>query len=330
MTTRKQAILGIDTSNYMTSLAIMNLQGALLSEERSLLPVKTGNLGLRQSDALFHHIKNLPVLCKKLMQQVDSINIVGISASVKPRPLADSYMPVFLASQSFATSMASLMNVPFYSFSHQEGHIEAGFWSQARTCTQEFLVLHISGGTTEMLKVVPYDNRYDIEIVGGSKDISAGQLIDRIGVRLDMPFPAGPHLESLSLEWQGPKIKLPISVKEGWVNFSGLETHITRLLNQEYSSQQIASSLFHTIGQSLVLMIKTAKFQSLIKTALVVGGVASNQQIRTLIEKELSSENIEVLFGQTQYCSDNAVGIAALGVKSYLNRNQTHSEKSET
>lgn len=175
---KEPIILGLDTSNYTTSLAMVNTQGKLINEERRLLEVKKGTLGLRQSEALFQHIKGFSVLSKRIAGISLDYNIVAIAAAIKPRPIENSYMPVFLAAQSLGETMSNLWNVPFYGFSHQEGHIEAGLWSLNLKMDKPFLTLHISGGTTELLRVTPKKKGYKIEIVGETSDISAGQFVD--------------------------------------------------------------------------------------------------------------------------------------------------------
>ncbi len=314
----KEVVIGIDTSNYTTSLALLNTEGVLIREVRQLLPVKEGTVGLRQSDALFHHVKNLPSLFIKLMEEVEDREIVAISSATKPRPLEESYMPVFLASHSYGESLATVLKVPFYEFSHQEGHIAAGLWSLKTEIKEPFIALHLSGGTTEVLKVSPNNFGYSIEIIGESGDLSAGQFIDRIGVKLGLPFPAGPHLEKLANQWEGETIKIPISVKGTTVSFSGPETFVQRLIEKNHEENQIAYSVFQCVGGTIVSLIKEILKVHPFKKILLVGGVASNHQIKELIIKSFENSGLDLLFANPKYCSDNGLGIGVLGVKKYL------------
>ena len=314
----QELILGIDTSNYTTSLALMDLKGNLVSEARRLLPVQEGSLGLRQSDALFQHVKNLPELCRALLEAVGEYRLVGVSGAIKPRPLEESYMPVFLAASSYGETISQIMQVPFFPYSHQEGHIEAGLWSAKIQFEQSFLAFHLSGGTTELLLVRPEKEGYHIDIIGGSSDISAGQMIDRVGVRLGLPFPAGPHLEALANKWKGGNSEVPMSIKGTSISFSGPETFFQRLIVKGTPPEEIAYLVLQCIGKSLAACIKNAGKQQKQENILLVGGVASNQIIKHILENKLEKAQ-RLCFGEAKYCSDNAVGISALGVKKIIN-----------
>ncbi len=313
----QKLVLGIDTSNYTTSLALMSLEGKLISEARQLLPVQKGSLGLRQSDALFQHVKNLPQLFNGLLAGLDAYDIVAVSGATRPRPLESSYMPVFLAASSYGQSISQVMKIPFYPFSHQEGHIEAGLWSANIQFQQPFLAFHLSGGTTELLLVNPAKEGYDIDIIGGSADISAGQLIDRLGVRLGLPFPAGPHLEELADKWAGQAIEAPVSVKATSVSFSGPETFLQRQIDKGSAPEEVAYLAFQCIGRSLLKCIKNALKDYRAKELLLVGGVASNKFIRSVLADGFKENNLSINYGLPKHCTDNAVGISALGVKKY-------------
>lgn len=315
-------VLGIDTSNYTTSLAIMNLQGELIADERSLLAVKEGMVGLRQSEALFQHIKGLPLMSRAISQVSSPFEIVAVSGAVRPRPLECSYMPVFVAAESFGVTISSLWGIPFYGFSHQEGHIKAGLWSLGLQLNKPFMALHVSGGTTEVLGITPKTTGYAIEIIGGSSDISAGQYIDRIGVKLDMPFPAGPHMEKIIIHNDVTDINIPISIKGNYISFSGPETFVQRKVKDNYNASDIAYSVFQSVGKSLHLLIKNVLRQYDYRDILIVGGVASNRIIRNFLEEKLQPEGVNIYFGVSKYCSDNGVGIAALGVDTYLLQNK--------
>ena len=316
---KRKIILGIDTSNYTTSLALMDLEGNLINEARQLLQVPEGSLGLRQSDALFHHVKNLPSLTEGLLKDIGNYEIVAIGGAVKPRPIENSYMPVFLAASSYGETISQLFKVPFYPYSHQEGHIEAGLWSAKLEFQQPFLAFHLSGGTTELLLVIPEEDGYHIDILGGSNDISSGQLIDRIGVKLGLPFPAGPHLEKLANNYRGSGMEVPTSIKDTYISFSGPETFFQRAIEKGIPREEIAYLVFQCVGKSLVASLKNAIRMKVIENVVLVGGVASNQHIKDVLEKKLANEKVNLHFGIPKFCSDNAVGISALAVKKYIN-----------
>ena len=141
-----KAALGIDTSCYTTSVALAVEDGALLSRRR-LLDVEQGARGLRQSEALFQHVQRLPALLEDMLSKAGEAQIACVCASARPRDAEGSYMPVFTAGTGFARAIAASLRVPFYETSHQQGHVRAAM-EGAGALPEEFLALHLSGGTT--------------------------------------------------------------------------------------------------------------------------------------------------------------------------------------
>ncbi|WIF94540.1 O-sialoglycoprotein endopeptidase [Caminicella sporogenes] len=307
--------LGIDTSCYTTSIAVVDENEKLMFDSRQVLKVKRGLRGLRQSEALFQHIKNLPILFEKLASQVDINKISKVSASNKPRNLPESYMPVFLAGTSFGKTIAAMLKTSYEEYSHQEGHIAAGKWSAEMLDIRDYIAVHISGGTTEILKVCEIDNKFKVQIIGATKDISAGQLIDRIGVMMGLNFPSGKELDKLSKNGVLGKIKLPVSTEGTYINFSGTETHVKRIIESRiYNNSDIAVALFECIYKSLFEVIKNSCKKTKINDVLLVGGVASNSFIRDNLFIRLKREGINVYLSKPHYSTDNAVGTALLGL----------------
>ena len=300
--------LGFDTSNYTTSVAIYD--GEKYINARKLLPVKDGERGLRQSDALFHHVRQLPEVIG-LLEKTDGIRAVGVST--RPRSVDGSYMPVFLAGLSFAETAAKVLGVPLYKYSHQDGHIMAGIISSGcfELLEEEFICVHLSGGTSEIFKTKYNGYNFDTELTGGTLDISAGQVIDRLGVSFGMNFPCGVELEKLAMTADKHE-KLPVCVKEGYFNFSGLETKATSLKSADKA--ELAKGVLYSIGETVSKAISYSCEKFNINKVLVVGGVASNLQIRAILE---SSKALKFYFATTELSSDNACGIAALAFKTW-------------
>lgn len=317
--------LGIDTSCYTTSLALLDSEGNLLSEARKLLTVPHGGRGLAQSEAVFQHINNLPELFKKIFSEkatgIYAESVTVIAASTRPRPQQGSYMPVFRVAESYGKSLSAALNVPFISTSHQEGHIAAGLWSAKLPDCPEFLAVHVSGGTTELLRVKTIDSGpkyegYETEILGGSNDLHAGQFIDRVGVALDLPFPAGPHLEKIA-EKSRNNISVPSSVKGYSISFSGPETAAIRLIEKNTAPADIARAVEKCVALSLIKILKKAIEETGCNKVLVVGGVSANKYIREKLVKEIAGyAGTGLYFAETIYSSDNAVGVAAIGMRS--------------
>ena len=296
--------LGIDTSNYTTSVAVCGDKTVNL---RKIIDVKKGERGIRQSDGVFLHTKELPRLFENLDIDFRDIKAVGVSA--RPRNQENSYMPVFTVGESVGDVIAKTLNVPIFKTSHQDGHIMAGLTS----CGQEFLLdreftaVHLSGGTTEILSCKYENGSFNPRIVGGTKDISAGQFIDRLGVKLGMKFPCGKELDMLSLTTDR-EIDLKISVNGGYMNFSGIET---KLLNMAESEDKavLARSALAFVGES----IKKALSNLTPHHVLFVGGVASN----TMLRQTLKEGEYNAYFAESALSCDNAVGVAHIAKKMY-------------
>ncbi len=298
--------IGIDTSNYTSSSAAV---GDICVSRRQILDVKKGERGIRQSEGVFMHMKLLPVMYAETVKGLDLSRVRAVGVSVKPRNAEGSYMPVFLAGYGFAKVIADTLGVPLIEFSHQDGHIMAGIYSAHadELLEGEFLSVHLSGGTTEILKSRYTDGRFENEIIGGTKDISAGQYIDRVGVALGMSFPAGKHMESAAENADGA-VKLRVNTDGAYMNFSGVETKASRMA-AECEASSLAKGVLVSVADALVKTINYAMDESGIRRVLVAGGVASNGIIRRSLGENI---NGRVYFASKEFSSDNAVGTAVL------------------
>jgi len=298
-------ILGIDTSNYKTSVAITDRNGNIICDFRELLQIKKGDKGLRQSDALFQHIKILPDLIEKAMSCLKFNEIAAVSVSTKPRPLLDSYMPVFKAGESIGRSIAASLGVDLFEFSHQEGHIEAVKYYSRLKNEPNLLCFHLSGGTCELLKI----ENSKIKIIGGSKDISFGQLLDRVGVGLGLNFPAGEELDKIAVTGQKSKIIKKIELQGLYFNLSGVETKSLRNLEMD----GLVPEIFEKISDLLIRLSIKAMEETSLHNIVFTGGVAESLFIRNEIIRNVQGN---IVFGVRNLSSDNAVGISLLGGKS--------------
>ena len=310
---KKRLSLGIDTSNYKTSVAVVDEEGNILLNSQNFLYVKEGERGLRQSDAFFQHVKKLP----KVIEEVFSLpnikeNLSCISVSTKPRPIEGSYMPVFMAGEAFAQTVSSSLGIPLYEYSHQEGHIEAvKFYSSFRD-KNKLVSFHFSGGTSEAL-LVDLDNQ-TFQLVGGTKDLAYGQVIDRIGVSLGLHFPCGEELDEIALFGRSSNKNLSkVKVNDGFVNLSGIETQAQRLIGK-VPADELVSELFEKISASILGMVMHINKKYSINDFLFAGGVSSSGYLRNYLRNNLPKD-INIVFGDSRLSQDNAVGIALLGGK---------------
>lgn len=297
-------VLGLDTSNYTTSVALFDGEtGVNLGR---LLEVRPGELGLRQSDALFQHVKRLPGLLEGLMREEQDIQAVG--ASTRPRAVEGSYMPCFLAGESQGRGIAAALKVPFYAHSHQQGHLTAAAWSAGRLDLLDapFLAWHLSGGTTELLLVRPDGTSVTAEIIGGTSDLSAGQLIDRTGVLLGLQFPAGKAMDGLYAQADvcyEPNVKL----KDLTFSLSGMENQVKALVREGEKPGNIARFAIDAISSVVWRATQEAQRRYPGLPVLCSGGVVSNSQLRMGL-----TDICGAIVAHPQYSSDNAMGTAIL------------------
>ena len=297
--------LGFDTSNYTTSVAAFDGVGGRNCSR--LLDVKPGELGLRQSDALFAHVKRLPELVQALCASVELKDITAIGVSTRPRAVEGSYMRGVLAGWSQASCLAQILGVPLYEFSHQQGHIAASLWSAGRLDLMQVphLAWHLSGGTTELLLVTPGNKNVNAEKIGGTQDISAGQLIDRTGQLLDLPFPSGKHLDSLSREATGKDV-FRVKCRNSEFSLSGVQNKVQQFYavcadpaeTAAYALRCVAGAVYQATAQAL------EAYPGL--SVVFSGGVASNSMLREL------TATLHPVFAQPQFSTDNAMGVAVL------------------
>lgn len=306
-----ECFLGIDTSNYTTSVALCSREGEVLANLKRLLPVKEGECGLRQSDAVFAHVKNLPELMQELRPHLVGRKILAVGYSARPRQAEGSYMPCFLAGRAAAESFAAAEGLPLYSFSHQDGHVMAALYSAGQSelllRKTPFAAFHVSGGTTEVLLVTPAEDGFSVELVGETADLNAGQAIDRVGVMMGLSFPCGREMEALAAKATQKPPTPRISVKDGNCNLSGLQNLAEKLWRESGDRALVSAFVFSFLGKTLQSM--TASLDECYPAIPVIyaGGVMSNRYLQTLLGKRA-----DTYFAEPAFSADNAAGIALL------------------
>lgn len=296
--------LGIDTSNYTTSCAIYDSDTDKIIHRKKLLPVKKGELGLRQSDAVFHHTVQLPQLMRELFGGFQG-EIAAIGVSDAPVRAEGSYMPCFLAGVSAAESISAATGKPLYRFSHQQGHIMAALYSSQRRelYGKDFYAFHVSGGTTQALLV---SGELETKLIASSLDLKAGQAVDRVGVMLGYPFPAGKYVDELAQKSE-KKYKINVKLKNGDCCLSGVENKCKVMIEKGEAAEDVCRYCIDYIMTALYKMACSAKEKYGELPMVFSGGVMSNRIIREEFEKNLGAS-----FAEPEFSADNAAGIALL------------------
>ena len=317
-------VLGIDTSCYTTSVALAG-DGRVVASWRKLLTVKEGERGLRQSEGLFQHVNALPGMVEGLMKEVGSVEIAAVCASSRPRDVDDSYMLVFLAGVSLGKSVASILGVPFFETCHQKGHVRAAMVDSGIE-KGEFIAMHLSGGTTETLFV---DENLNISLLGGSDDLHAGQFVDRVGVKMGLSFPAGPHLEEMAVKGTSRSL-FKLSHKDGHCSFSGAEAEAMRLIEKGgMSNEDIAAEVYNYLARAITWLLMDAFEKTNAKQALLAGGVASSRLLRKLVRERCRKKGVnqKICWAKPELSGDNACGVALIGEEMLVSAKESEAQK---
>lgn len=308
--------LGLDTSNYTTSAALFDSDSGGVLSRKKLLSVKSGEAGLRQSDAVFQHTKQLPEMVTKLFADYDGKDkICAVGASFRPRNIEGSYMPCFLCGEGLGDSIGAVSGIPVYKTSHQIGHILAALYSADRLSmiNSSFIAFHVSGGTTDCLYCEPDENELiKVTETASSLDLKAGQLIDRTGLMLGLDFPCGPALEKLA-ERSDKSIKAKAVMRNGSCCLSGFENKAQAMLAGGETPENTARFILNAVYSSVSEMTAYAyeKYGKL--PVIFAGGVMSNGYIKELLRKRFD----DVYFSAPEFSCDNAAGIALYAYYTY-------------
>lgn len=327
MKTEKSFFVGFDTSNYTTSMAACDEDGRIVANVKIPLAVKEGNRGLRQSDAVFLHVKNFTQIYDSFKVATEGYGeLLAVGASDRPRSCEGSYMPCFLVGYTSSLAYSQNARVPNYTFSHQDGHIMAALYSAAfpddasdepveleKIMSAPFAAFHVSGGTTELLLVDPTGDDFKVTKLGGTEDLNAGQAIDRMGVKMGLKFPCGPEMERLA---NANKEKIPaakICVKGLDCCLSGLENLAEKIYRENNNKELTSAFVFDYVAKTLFRMTENLRCAYPDIPVIYAGGVMSNRIIKNKL-----SENENVWFASPQFSADNAAGIALLCRRRYL------------
>lgn len=301
--------LGVDTSNYATSLALVDTAGrGVVCSKKRMLPVAEGQLGLRQADAVFHHTAALPALLGEIEAEglLCPQNIAAVGVSERPRPVEGSYMPCFLAGVSFAAAFSAALQTPLVRTSHQQGHMAAARFAARKDgfSADRFLLFHLSGGTTELVLV---QGDTPQKILGKTLDLYAGQALDRLAGRLGLPFPGGAEISRLAARAQNP-IRPRATVKGTNCHLSGLQNQCEQLLDKGTDPADVALYCLESIAETAIKMVDAARAADVDIAVLCAGGVMGSEVIRAYTTERLGN----IFFVPSLYSSDNAIGTALI------------------
>lgn len=216
-------------------------------------------------------------------------------------------MPCFMVGYSHAKMLSELLNVPLVEVSHQQGHVAASLWSAGamELMDQPHLAWHLSGGTTELLLVEPEGKNAHCTKIGGTTDISAGQLIDRTGQLLELPFPSGKHLDALSREATMNEV-FRVKCSDIQFSLSGVQNKVQKFHEKQGIPAETAAYALRCVSKAVYLATEQALDRYHGYRVVFSGGVASNSMLREVMKP------LNPVFCQPQFSTDNAMGVAVL------------------
>ena len=305
--------LGIDTSNYASSVAVIDYDNnKILLNEKHFLPVKQGECGLRQQDAVFSHIKNLTDILELVHNKFDLSCVQAVGVSVKPTNEENSYMPCFLVGKLIAQTIKAVKDIPVIQTTHQDGHLNSALFGLniENLYNDKIIVFHVSGGTTDMMLV---EKAQIAQTIGSSNDLFAGQAVDRLGVKLGFPFPAGVYVSELASQC-ADTIKPKVSVKGLNCNLSGLQNQCEKLIEQGKDKEYVCRYCLSFVAETLLKMAYNARELYGNLPVVFMGGVMSSQVIKNIVEKRMDN----VYFVEPVFSSDNAIGTAAIAARKVI------------
>lgn len=301
-------IVGIETSCDETSIGITQnlsiLANLVASQEKihaqfgGIVPELASRAHLEKIVPLFHEALKRS---KIKIHQIDAFGVTntpGLKGSL-------------LVGATFAHSIAYTTAKPVYNINHLYAHIAACFINQKISFPALGLV--ISGGHTNLFLLKNYTTFIPI---GKTRDDACGEVFDKVGRMLNLPFPGGSHVEKLALKGNENRIKFPVSYIKNSLDFSfsGIKTavyyHI--LKHGAKNAEDIAASFQKAVTDSILTKIDDAINFQPVKYFLFGGGVIRNNYLRNKIETKLRKMNVTPVIARPDLCMDNGAKVSIL------------------
>ena len=312
-------VIGFDTSNYRTSVAAVTLDGEILVNHRELLPVSSGERGLRQSDAVFAHIRQLRNSEEALREKLKGTWIAAVAASTKPRDGGESYMPVFQVGHTAGSMMAAALAFSGFRYLHSRQQTDF-YHSLPVSRTRLFLAVNLN---SFLIAAVPcllmsLVSAMIIQISTGAATCVPWALGQTC---LQLCFFLGFCMTALLAVVKGKSgALLGVSLENGDLtcHLSGAETKVQQWIREgSMAREDMAREIYDLLARTLVRMLKAGAEKSGCREALVTGGVAASALLRQLMaERKAKTRGCpEIVFGRPEMSGDNAVGVALIGVQ---------------
>jgi N6-L-threonylcarbamoyladenine synthase len=225
-----------------------------------------------------------------------------------------------LVGLSAAKAMAYSTGLPLAPVHHLEGHLISP-WLSDPQLPYPHLGLVVSGGHSALYRVVCPSGE-GVRLIGQTRDDAAGEAFDKVGQKLGLPFPGGPHIERTAREDGGKLIPFPRPrFKTGGFqfSFSGLKTAAAQYIESERLAGRSLDvpKICRSFQEAVVDCLASETFRALKEEGLdavaVSGGVAANGALRERFHQLAREQGARVFFAERKFCTDNAAMIAAVG-----------------
>ena len=313
-------ILAIESSCDDTAAAIIK-DDKIVSNGVSVQKIHENFGGVVPEWASRKHQTNIIPIIDHVINEAN-IDIKELSAIAYTR--GPGLLGSLIVGVCFAKSLALSLDIPIIEVHHMKAHVMSHFIDEPKP-TFPFLCLTVSGGHTQIIKVLGYNQ---MEVLGNSLDDAAGEAFDKAGKIMGLPYPAGPIIDKLAKEGK-PIYKFPEPKIEGLnFSFSGLKTAFRYFLRDqvakdplfiEKEKNNICASIQHQIVYILLNKLEQATRLTGIKEVAIAGGVSANSELRKQLglRAEINGWNSHI--PKFDYCTDNAAMIAISAYYKYLN-----------
>ena len=302
-------ILGIESSCDETAAAICK-NGNILSSIVSSQQIHKDFGGVVPEVASREHERLLNYSVEKALDEAEIAlsDLDGIGVTQGP-----GLAGALITGVCFAKGLSQSLNIPILGINHLEAHIYANFLADP-TLVYPLVCLLVSGGHTQLWLV---KEMADYELLGESRDDAAGEAFDKGGRILGLDYPGGPAIEKMAHNGDCKAIDFPRAFYKDEsleFSFSGLKTSLLYFMEKKDKSvvlADVAASYQKAILDVLVYKLATAVKRKNVRTCVIAGGVAANNELRNMVKKTIGDE-ISVLYPEPALCTDNAAMVAYL------------------
>ncbi len=327
-----ELVLGIESSCDDSAVALVRLDDGRVEFELKASQDEFHREfgGVVPEIAARRHLHTVPLLVEAMLREVpDALDRCAALAVCRGPGLLGSLLVGYM----FARGLHAASGIPLYAVHHLRAHLWAGADEFEGGLNPPFLGVIVSGGHTTVVSV---DAGGDFVLRARTRDDAMGEVLDKVGRLMGLPYPAGPHMDACALARERaaregrPAVELPVPVlkkQEGGLlefSFSGLKSASVRLwreLEREAGGDEeslglargeLAHALMSVMCEHLCERLERILQRTRLDTLVVSGGVAASGFLRRRLEERFGS-SVRLLVPSRRRCTDNGVMVAQYG-----------------